>query len=323
MSSRSFRSRTGFTLVELLVVIAIIGVLIALLLPAVQMAREAARRTSCANNLKQMGLALHMYHDNQGAFPPGNYGDQGFTGFSLHALLLPYVEQSTVYDQIDFRFNYLHPNNDAVRNRSLQVFLCPSDPVKLPSGLGGRNNYYGNCGVGILFSGISPTNPADPNYGMPGSDGVFYRNSATTFGMLSDGSSNTVAFSEKCSGDGSNGISSKTDTFAPGTYPSTPDQALADCRAVDVTNLSRQGVSNVGAPWLWAYHSTTLYWHTAPPNERSCMYPPGRIMTTASSGHPSIVQSAMCDGSVRPVANGINLATWRAMGTRSDGDLTN
>lgn len=323
MFHRSGSLRRGFTLVELLVVIAIIGILIALLLPAVQMAREAARRTSCSNNLKQMGIALHLYHDTHNAFPPGNYGDLAFSGFSSHTLLLPYIEQLPLYERIDFRQNYLHANNDFARTRNISLFMCPSDPSQLPMLLGGRNNYYCNSGVNILFTGISPTVAGDPNYGFPGSDGVFYRDSSISFGSLVDGSSNTAAFSEKCSGDGTNGISSWTDTFRPGTFPSTPDQALADCRAVNVADLSKQGVSNVGAPWMYGYHSTTLYWHTAPPNERSCMYPPGRIMTTASSGHPSVVQTAMCDGSVRTVPNGISLQVWRAMGTRANRDLTN
>jgi len=316
--------RRGFTLVELLVVIAIIGVLIALLLPAVQMAREAARRTHCGNNLKQMGIALHLYHDTNGRFPAGNYGGPVFSGFSIHAQLLPHIEQLNLYERIDFTQSYLSPINDPVRLAKVVTFICPSDPDDLPQLLGGRNNYYGNAGVRILFSGVPPTNSADPNYGMLASDGVFFRDSSITFGSLIDGSSNTVAFSEKCKGDGSNGRSSpKTDTFAPGTYPSTPDEALLDCRAADVTKLSRQGVSNVGAPWLWGYHSTTFYYHTAGPNERSCMYPPGRIMTTANSYHPSAVQSAMCDGSVRVVQQSIALPIWRAMGTRNGGDLIN
>jgi hypothetical protein len=86
---------------------------------------------------------------------------------------------------------------------------------------------------------------------------------------------------EKIKGDGSNGISTEeSDTFQPGTYPGTPDQAYADCLAVNVTDLSKQGYSNVGAPWIYSYHSTSRYYHVSPPNGRSCMYPPGRIATT-------------------------------------------
>lgn len=315
-------ARRGFTLIELLVVIAIIGILISLLLPAVQMAREAARRTTCANNLKQMGIALHIYHDSNRQFPAGNIGGQIFNGLSTHAALLPYLEQQAIFDRIDFRVGYDHPNNEFARMRQLPTFLCPSDGGSaLPEMLGGRNNYYANAGVQILFSGLAGP-PGDPNAGMPPSDGVFWRNSAVTFGSLADGSSNTVAFSEKCTGDGTNGLSTpKTDTYRPGTFPTTPDEAVRDCLAVNVADLSRQGVSNVGSPWLWGYHSTTLYWHTAPPNSRSCMYPPGRIMTTANSFHPQVVQVLLCDGSVRPVRENIDLQTWRALGTRRTGDL--
>jgi prepilin-type processing-associated H-X9-DG protein len=151
---------------------------------------------------------------------------------------------------------------------------------------------------------------------------VFFRDSFLRFANLLDGTSSTVAFGERIKGDGSNGVTSpRSDTYRPGTFPSTPDEALRDCRAVNVLDLSRQGVSNVGAPWLWAYHSTTLYWHTAGPNERSCMYPPGRIMTTASSYHKGGVQVTLCDGSVRFVSNSVDLALWRALGTRNGSEV--
>jgi prepilin-type processing-associated H-X9-DG protein len=137
-----------------------------------------------------------------------------------------------------------------------------------------------------------------------------------------DGTSNTAAFSEHLVGDFTNGAAmEKGDTFRPGTYPSTPDQAMADCAAIDIHDLSKQGYSNVGGPWLQGYHSTTSYWHSAPPNSRSCMFPPSRIMTTANSNHTNLVNVCLCDGSVRSVANSISLATWRALGTRNSGDL--
>jgi prepilin-type processing-associated H-X9-DG protein len=111
-----------------------------------------------------------------------------------------------------------------------------------------------------------------------------------------------------------------SDTFRPGTHPTNPDQAMADCAAVNVQNLSMQGYSNVGAPWLYGYHSTTSYWHSAPPGFRSCMFPPSRIMTTANSRHTNGVNVGLCDGSVRWVSYTIDLATWRALGTRSGGE---
>lgn len=315
------RRRLGFTLVELLVVIAIIGVLIALLLPAVQAAREAARRSQCTNNLKQFGLALHNYHDTNRAFPPGNMGTLPFTGISLHARLLPYMEESNIYPLIDFTKAYNDPANDKARMSKVETFLCPSDATSvLPSTLGAPNNYYANQGSGILFGLPGPS--GDPNANMPLPNGVFFRDSKMRFADLLDGSSKTAAFSEKVSGDGSNGQASlKSDTFQPGTFPGTPDEALTDCNAMNPTDLSKQGVSNVGAPWLWAYHSTTFYFHVNVPNGRSCMYPPGRIMTTANSNHPGGVNLGMCDGSVRFVSDNIALANWRAMGTRAGGEV--
>jgi prepilin-type N-terminal cleavage/methylation domain-containing protein/prepilin-type processing-associated H-X9-DG protein len=305
-------SSKGFTLVELLVVIAIIGILVALLLPAVQAAREAARRSQCANNMKQLALGLHNYHDSYKVFP---FGDDR-NGISFLARMLPYVEQQPLYDRIDFRFDYDDPPNAFALNAKVENFLCPSDSDKLPVNLGGRNNYYGNSGFNILFQ-LPPTNPSNPNFGMPECNGVIVPGKVIGFHDVKDGTSNTAFISEKIKGDGSNGISTpESDTYRPGTSPATPDEAYRDCLAVNVTDLSRQGVSNVGAPWIYSYHSTTRYYHVLPPNTRSCMYPPGRIATTAGSWHPGGVMVALCDGSVRFAPETIELATWRALGSR-------
>ncbi len=305
--------RTGFTLVELLVVIAIIGVLVALLLPAVQAAREAARRSSCNNNLKQMAIAVHNYHDTYGIFPHGG-GFQGIT-FSQHVRLLPYIEQKNVFDLVNFTVSHTNALNDVPRNTKIATFLCPSDPDKLPISLGGRNNYYANMGTNIMYY---QTNTSHPNFGKPGLNGAFTDNHITTgFRDILDGTSSTALFSEKNKSDGTNGLSTpEADTFRPGTYPDTADGAMADCLAIDVTNLSMQGNSNVGAPWMSTSHSVTQYWHVLPPNSRSCMYPSARIATTAGSRHPGGVMMALCDGSVRFVPQTINIATWRALGTR-------
>ncbi len=308
--------RPGFTLVELLVVIAIIGILVALLLPAVQAAREAARRTQCNNNLKQMALAVHNYHDVYHAFP---FAYQ--QNISHHARLLPFMEQTNLHDMINFQVSYSDPSNLAVMNTKVGGFVCPSDINQLPSSLGATNNYYGNMGTTILYQAPS-TNPSNSNFGFPEHNGSFSASVAVRFGDVLDGTSNTALFSEKNRGDGSNGISSPaSDTYQPGTYPATADQAMADCLAVNTLDLSKQGFSNVGAPWLRPYHSTTVYYHILPPNTRSCMYPPGRIATTAGSRHPGGVMIALCDGSVRFVSKTINVATWRALGTRDSSDL--
>jgi prepilin-type N-terminal cleavage/methylation domain-containing protein len=162
------RNRNGFTLIELLVVIAIIAVLIALLLPAVQQAREAARRTQCQNNLKQMGIAFHNYHDVYNKFPKGGYG--GGTGtpalletanakavrsMSWGTVLLPYLDQAPLYSKWDQNSWYLQPNNLPLSQTMLSVFLCPSSPLPslrnngdAPSGppIFARSDYSGNYG---------------------------------------------------------------------------------------------------------------------------------------------------------------------------------
>jgi len=320
-------NRKGFTLVELLVVIAIIGILIALLLPAVQAARESARRTQCNNNLKQFGVAIHNYHDTFRRLPASDSGVWNNSGsltnnqISEHARLLPYMEQTNVFQLVNFAVKWNDPLNAVAAAFNVSPFICPSDSHTLVPATYGPNNYFGNQGTQILYGGVPPTNPTNPNFGMPPADGIFYTNSFMPFADVLDGLSNTAAFAEKVTGDFNNGISTpKSDTFQPGTYPATPDQALAQCRAIDVTNLAFQGYSNIGAPWLEAYHSTTYYYHVAPPNERSCMYPPGRIMTTTNSYHPGGVQVCLCDGSVRWISDGVDLFAWRALGSRRGGE---
>jgi prepilin-type N-terminal cleavage/methylation domain-containing protein len=306
------RNRPGFTLVELLVVIAIIGVLVALLLPAVQAAREAARRIRCGNNMKQMGLALHNYHDTYLAIPIADVNGTS-TPVSAHARLLPFLEQNNVFALVDFTVPYNHANNLAARNTIVPTFICPSDPSQLPTAVGGRNNYYWNAGNGVVMYDSGAT-------GQPPSNGLVYHSKLFRFADIIDGLSGTAAFAEKLTGDGSNGISSKTDTFQPGTYPNNADEAMQQCNAVNVTDLSKQGYSNVGGPWLQQYHSTNQYNHVLPPNGRSCMYPPGRIATTSNSQHPGGVQITLCDGSVRFVSATINLATWRNLGSINGGE---
>ena len=307
--------RPGFTLIELLVVIAIIAILIALLLPAVQQAREAARRTQCRNNLKQFGLALHNYHDTFNALPPSNVNN-----LSSHARILPYLDQSPLYSQINFNVPYNNAANAAILPLVVPGFVCPSDTNGLPGNLGAANSYYTNTGSGICYS-LPSTTPGGTNYGMPLPDGVMYQNSRIRLTDVKDGTSNTAMVSEKVLGDGSNGISTViSDTYRPGTYPNTPDEATQQCRAANVSDLSLQGVSNVGAPWLQPYHSTTQYYHVLPPNDRSCMYPPGRIATTAGSRHTGGVQSLLCDGSVRFISSNVDLTAWRALGSRAGGE---
>ncbi len=202
--------RKGFTLIELLVVIAIIGVLIALLLPAVQAAREAARRAQCTNNLKQMGIALHNYHDAVGAFPPGlmsrpaSDGSNTGPGWGWGAMLLPEVEQSAVYNAINVNLPIESVANSTARLTKISAYICPSDAYFEPqftvvdesttnTSLGApicdvaSSDYVGSFGTGDVSD-------------YPGRDfgnGLFFRNHSVKIAEITDGTSQTLAIGEK------------------------------------------------------------------------------------------------------------------------------
>lgn len=196
--------RRGFTLIELLVVIAIIGILVGLLLPAVQQAREAARRTQCRNHLKQIGLALHNYHDMLQTFPPGYIslfdaaGNDTGPGWGWSSFLLPQLEQSSLYNQINFNVGIEHSANSAVRLQKMPTFLCPSDSAPNRWQTAKRD-----LSTGAFQSNICEV--ASANYvavfgtfepGVDG-DGVFFRNSNIKFRDLTDGSSSTLMVGER------------------------------------------------------------------------------------------------------------------------------
>ena len=323
-------SRSAFTLIELLVVIAIIAVLIALLLPAVQSARGAARRSQCVNNLKQLGLAMHNYHDVNGALPLGRTLQAGtYRPFSQQARILGFMEQSNIFNSLNFSLSSYDPSNVTGAATTVNTFLCPSDVgAPIPSGLivagfaSAGVNYRANEGTSVaMWFGVDDA--ANVNNGIViAPNGLFHSNNMIRIADIIDGTSNTAAFSEHVLGDFNNAISTDlSDTYAPGTHPLNSDEAFNFCKAADVKNLTQQGYSNVGAPWTYGYHSTTSYWHSGTPNTRSCMFPPSRIATTANSRHPGGVNVTFADGSVRFIKTTVNLQTWRAIGTRNGGEV--
>lgn len=211
---RTQHRRRGFTLIELLVVIAIIAILIALLLPAVQQAREAARRSQCKNNMKQIGLALHNYHDVFSTFPPGWIGvengqanPEGESGFGWGTMILPYIDQAPLYNQFDFTLPMDVAPNRALLSTYLNVFSCPSDPKPNTFTIQDQNgtdielavcNYVGVFGTTEIHDcenapGTAPVTAS----GQCVSDGVFFHNSRIKMRDMVDGTSTTLMVGER------------------------------------------------------------------------------------------------------------------------------
>jgi prepilin-type processing-associated H-X9-DG protein len=296
----------------LLVVIAIIGILVGLLLPAVQAAREAARRLQCLNNLKQIGLALHNYHDVHRVLPFG----QGGTGnrYSAIALMLPFLEQGPLHGHIDFNQIPAASVNDAPRLTELSILRCPSDQHNPLPQTGGATNYMANKGSGIVWQLATGANA-----GLPDPNGVLYYQSRIRIADILDGTSNTAAYSERILADGSNGIVSPiADVFFHRGAPTTPDQAKQMCEALDITDLANQFPLFMGAPWMDGQHT---YLHATAPNSRSCGYfLVLRAVMPPSSRHPGGVNVLLCDASTRFVAETVDLTVWRGAGTRDGGE---
>jgi prepilin-type N-terminal cleavage/methylation domain-containing protein/prepilin-type processing-associated H-X9-DG protein len=308
--------RRAFTLVELLIVIAIIGVLVALLLPAVQAARSAARRTACVNNLRQIGVALQNYHAAKQRFPAGR-GAPTPRIFSPQAHLLAFMEQDALQAQVDFSdapapFNTPTVAYDAVRNHaaattSVSTLLCPADPGQGGvSGIEyGATNYAGCGGSGGNSGSLTDA------------DGVFFLASAVRFKDITDGTSNTAVISERPLGPGDLDHRRQEDLILE--LPASADPTNAACTS------DGSGVWNVerGGKWIVGNYGNTLYNHAQPPNaaEWDCMnatQQKGRL--AARSWHAGGVNAAHCDGSVRFITNAVDEVPWRAAATRAGGE---
>jgi prepilin-type N-terminal cleavage/methylation domain-containing protein/prepilin-type processing-associated H-X9-DG protein len=313
------RRARGFTLIELLVVIAIIGVLIALLLPAVQAAREAARRTQCVNNLKQIGIALHNYHSTHDCFVLGvaRYGPvttYNWDCWSSHAMLLANLEQTSAYNACNFSLGNNMPNsygwyaNSTVNNTRMTVYLCPSDANAGRLGLlrpaDGRIdildvNYVASVGT----TTTSPNNTAPTNvWATQGSTGLFWWYQPYGLRDIQDGSSNTVAFSEALV---SNGGSQATPSTISNTYPGNsltgvsgaggaaqqydarqnPAGILAGLQACNIAWSKKAGINNLrGVFWEVGSVGMTMFNTIVPPN--STQYPWGACRFTGG-GYPN------------------------------------
>lgn len=331
------RQRYGFTLIELLVVIAIIAILIALLLPAVQQAREAARRTQCRNNIKQLGLALHNYHDSHKVFPParlhytgterGGCTWQNQPGHSWRVQILPYIDQAPLYGRINFD---LHPANTGtnvanVMNVDIPAYRCPSDPGNRPNAAYAPLNYMvsigsaadvrGEGGNTTLLTGNS-VNPDGywsavvQNNGTQ--KGVFSSNSRTRMSEITDGSSNTLLASE-CR------VGTKLYGNAGNESLCTTAKALAP----DSTRSDR-GYSWFFGDWPTWYFScarTPNFNRTTPDNGIfDCTNFSGGGGLAARSLHTGGVHALLADGSIRFVSDNIHLQTWQNLGNKADGN---
>jgi prepilin-type N-terminal cleavage/methylation domain-containing protein/prepilin-type processing-associated H-X9-DG protein len=328
------RVRQAFTLIELLVVIAIIAVLIGLLLPAVQKVREAANRMSCSNNLKQMGLALHGYHDANGSFPPGfvsrlnnpswviTPGDCNSEapdlgpGWSFFALILPYLEQNGLYQSIRFDLPITDPANAAARRTSVKSYLCPSDAAP------GIVNVY-DCGnppsasrtpviisdraicsyVGVLGGGnASNPDPLCGCYEWQPFSGVFHRNSRIRIADITDGTSSTVGVGERNSGFVQGGwagvVPGEELVYNQFTLPSPYNASLAGCQN-------------------WRPSITASVVHS----RQYTMNDPNGSPASFHSAHNGGCNFMFMDGSCRTLSNNISLTVMRALCTRNYGEV--
>ena len=298
------RRRAGFTLIELLVVIAIIAVLIALLLPAVQKAREAARRAQCLNNLVQIGVALQNYESAHEMFPAGVVNPGGpiaSTPKGYHqdwmTQILPYIDQGNAFKKVDFKAGVYDPQNATVRGHGIQTFLCPSDggPRGAPAGgppIAG-NNYAANHND--VEAPIDTTNK-----------GVFYLNSHTRIEDITDGSSFTILVGEKLREPGDLG-------WMSGTRGTLRNTGVAPNRPQIAGMLTAPVIDDDETPAQKEKKGSAASDATLPD--------PNLVVGGYSSRHPGGANFLFGDGSVRFIKNTVNARTFHRLGNRADGEL--
>jgi prepilin-type N-terminal cleavage/methylation domain-containing protein/prepilin-type processing-associated H-X9-DG protein len=303
--------RRAFTLIEVLVVVGIIALLIGLLAPAAQSAREAARRSSCLNNLKQIGLALHSYQSSHGSFPPLITAGR----FSPHVALLPHLELANLYAAINIDVDLTDSDespNNTLAIMTISAFMCPSE-VAGDRGVG-RTNYAGCVGWGFQEGGRN--------------NGIFsFPVSSATDGMR-DGASQTVAIGEWVLGpnlfDKSRNHDRRSLTFITASFWGKDDfePFVAACRASDPWT-DRIGGRSKGVGWMERSEGRSLYNHNLKRNDNTCSNN-GRVQTgawTAGSYHPGGAQVVFADGHAGFVRDAVDLSVWRALSTHSGGEI--
>jgi prepilin-type N-terminal cleavage/methylation domain-containing protein len=318
--------RQGFTLVELLVVIAIIGILVALLLPAIQAAREAARRNSCSNNLKQIGIALQNYHDTYKSFPPvAVFGRQGpFPQGAYHhtwcLMILPFMEQQPLYDTVDLTLPvWIQP----IRNTVVPVYLCPSD-----SGFGTKPSETHDIAVTHYVASEGYhwwPGPAVPNFPFaPGVDfqGVFAGGQATRMAKVTDGTSTTIVVAESNStgykplADGwwKNGTGVKRLASGEGVFRSAFVFTGMGGTCCESGNYNKPDDSGVMPGWSWFRASPHSYMPSF-----ICAWGLNTEWPATGSIHPGVEQIVMADASVHGLSTSVTYETWCKLNALADG----